>query len=165
MESKIKVLYIIGSGRSGSTVMSAILGEQTDIVCAGEVSQLVCDGWKDNFYCSCGVRGNQCKFWSEVYKIWLEKTQCKDLNDYLYLQQKFENFKSISSWWRISHDNQSPEFQQYKKWTKNIYEAIQKTSGKSIIIDASKNPARALALTNIAEIDFPLYILFEIVEE
>jgi hypothetical protein len=153
MESKIKVLYIIGCGRSGSTVMSAILGEHSDIFCAGEVSQLVCDAWKDNFYCSCGVRGNQCEFWSEVYKIWLEMTQCQDLNDYLYLQRKFENFKSILSWWRISQNNQSPEFQKYKRWTKNIYEAIHKVSGKSIIIDASKNPARALALTNIAQID------------
>ncbi|MCK4391569.1 sulfotransferase, partial [Candidatus Bipolaricaulota bacterium] len=50
----------------------------------------------------------------------------------------------------------SPKFQKYAKRAHAIYKAIQTVSGKPIIVDSSKNPARALALSLVPGIELSL---------
>lgn len=152
---KIPVLYIIGSGRSGSTILSAILGNHPKIYCGGEIHYLVEHGWLKNLYCSCGEKGRECKFWSQVLQEWEANLGSVTLEEYCRLQKLFEVPKNISCWQRLWAERKklSPEFKTYTELTQQLFSAIQKLSGKSIILDPSKNPARGFALSLMPQLE------------
>jgi len=62
----VKVLFIAGSGRSGSTLLCQILGGIDGLFCAGELS----DFWEryvlENQLCACGEVFRSCKVWSRI---------------------------------------------------------------------------------------------------
>src|ERR1700732_3473702 len=60
------VLYIAGTGRSGSTVLANILGEVEGVFAAGEVRYLWQRGLKENRLCGCGLTVRECPVWSKV---------------------------------------------------------------------------------------------------
>ena len=60
------VLYIAGTGRSGSTVLANILGEVDGVFAAGEVRYLWQRGLKEGRLCGCGLPVRECPVWSKV---------------------------------------------------------------------------------------------------
>ncbi|WP_152968815.1 hypothetical protein [Ardenticatena maritima] len=65
MQKTIKVLYIAGSGRSGSTILGQLLGEIDGFVNLGEVRYLFNERMqKRNLPCSCGATPEMCEFWA-----------------------------------------------------------------------------------------------------
>jgi hypothetical protein len=60
------VLYIAGTGRSGSTVLANILGEVDGVFAAGEVRYLWQRGLKEHRLCGCGLPVRECPVWSRV---------------------------------------------------------------------------------------------------
>jgi hypothetical protein len=148
----VKVIYIIGAGHSGSTLLDIVLSNHPDIEGVGELTNLVCRGWKLNEYCACGEPGNDCPFWSAVRQEWFGRTGANDLDSYLALERKFATY---SQWKFLRSQRQAPDpdFAEYARRTVGLFEAIQHVSGKSIIVDSSKIPVRGLALTMMPEID------------
>jgi hypothetical protein len=67
---KIKVLSIVGPGRSGTTVLAAVLGEIDGVVDVGELRWLWRRGVLERRSCGCGLPVDECPFWSAV----VEKT-------------------------------------------------------------------------------------------
>ena len=60
------VLYIAGTGRSGSTVLANILGEVDGVFTAGEVRYLWQRGLREGRLCGCGVPVRECPVWGDV---------------------------------------------------------------------------------------------------
>lgn len=155
-EAPIHVFYIMGAGRSGSTVLDTVLGNHPEIESVGELTNLPRSGWVNGEYCACGEPGNVCPFWSDVRREWVKRVGVDDVEGYLSLQDAFERFRQwpclLRERWRPSL-----QFQAYAERTRALFEAICAVSGKSIIVDSSKNPARAFALSMVPGID--LYLI------
>lgn len=62
------VLYIAGTGRSGSTVLANVLGEVEGCVSVGELRYLWERGLTENRLCGCGLAFRDCPFWAEVLR-------------------------------------------------------------------------------------------------
>lgn len=62
----MKVLYIAGSGRSGSTIVDNILGQLDGFVSVGEVRFLWERGMIEDRTCGCGRGFSVCPFWTAV---------------------------------------------------------------------------------------------------
>ena len=62
----IKVLFIGGAGRSGSTLLDRLLGQTPGLVSVGEVTNIWKVGFTDDFPCGCGELFSGCPFWREV---------------------------------------------------------------------------------------------------
>lgn len=154
---KTVVVHFVGAGRSGSTLLNIILDNHSDIIGAGELAYIA-TGWSNGDYCSCGLRLGECPFWSSVKRDWLQRKTIRTLDEYLYLQTKFERYRMIPKWFSPSN-LRSEEFLRYRQSTFQLYQAIQDISGKAIIADSSKSPARAMALSTIPEIDLRLIFL------
>src|SRR5450755_1085488 len=60
------VLYIAGTGRSGSTVLANILGEVDGVFAAGEVRYLWQRGLKEGRLCGCGLPVRECPVWRKA---------------------------------------------------------------------------------------------------
>ncbi|MDQ3328808.1 MAG: sulfotransferase, partial [Chloroflexota bacterium] len=66
MQDKVKVLYIAGFGRSGSTIMDNILGQLDGVFSGGELRSLWYHGLTGNILCGCGERFRECPVWERV---------------------------------------------------------------------------------------------------
>ncbi len=60
------VVYIAGSGRSGSTLLDRMLGQMPGVTAIGELAQLWRPGELDKLVCGCGTPVRSCPFWSRV---------------------------------------------------------------------------------------------------
>jgi len=65
-EQEMKVLYILGEGRSGSTLIDNVLNEMDGVVSLGEVQFWWQRGYRENQLCGCGERFRECEFWRTV---------------------------------------------------------------------------------------------------
>jgi len=59
------ILYLLGSGRSGTTLLATILNSTPNITSFGELHQFY-TYVKDNKKCSCGKEVNKCSVWNTI---------------------------------------------------------------------------------------------------
>ena len=71
----MKVIYIAGLARSGTTFLELLLGGHSEIVGIGETAQILkhfealkAEGSLSDQQCSCGQSINDCAFWSAILK-------------------------------------------------------------------------------------------------
>ena len=148
----LRVVYIAGVGRSGSTVLDSVLGNHPHIQSVGELSRLSSDAWIQNFYCSCGKRSEDCPFWSAVRQSWCSVNGGVTVQEYNEIQSEVENIHQWPARIRERWQN-SQTFQLYVEQTIHLLKAIQSVSGCTVIVDSSKAVERAFALSLIPEID------------
>ncbi len=174
-KTPVKVLYITGAGRSGSTILDIVFGTHPNVESTGELSKLVRNGWIGGEslrgidpkrlrrpVCTCGRRtdipeledaAEACPFWSSVRREWVERVDSPDdIESYPTLQDDFERFKRLPRLLR-ERRRPSPRFQSYARLTRALYESISAVSGKPVIVDSTKVSARAFALSMVPGID------------
>ncbi len=154
-ENPVKVLYVAGSSRSGSTFLDIILGGHPDIRGVGELVYLPRDGWIGSGHCSCGEHAKDCSFWFAVRRAWAERVGVDDVEGYLALQESFRRYRHLPHLLRERH-RPSPRFRTYADRTRKLFEAIREVGGKPVIVDSSKRPLRAFALSMMPGIDLRL---------
>jgi hypothetical protein len=185
-QTPVKVLKITGLGRSGSTILDIVLGNHPNIESVGEVGNLIRNGWisRESLrgidpkrlrvpLCTCGKRldvlyvetpDEACPFWSSVRREWVERTDGDGIEGYPNLQNDFELKRRWSRYGldplpRLLYEKRRPSarFRSYARLTRAFFESIRAVSGKPVIVDSSKSPARAYALGMVPGID--LYVV------
>ena len=141
MESKIKVIYLVGEGRSGTTLLEKILAEQNEIFAGGELRYIWERSIKENQLCSCGKRFHECEVWKNIMS---------DLN--------FDVQTIINSYNKIGRMRFYPIRDLLRKLRKKdfdivmnsfykLYKNILVKTESSYIIDSSKHPMFAYILS------------------
>lgn len=183
-EAPVRVVEITGLGRSGSTILDIVLGNHPDIESVGEVGNLALNGWisRESLggidsrklripICTCGKRldvgyvntpDEACPFWSSVRREWVERTGPESIEGYPRLRGNFERKRPallVQQYLRLLYEGRrrSASFQSYATLTRTFFESIRAVSGKPVIVDSSKSPARAFAFAMIPGID--LYVV------
>lgn len=160
MEDKITVIYIIGDRRSGTTLLENILSKSDEIISVGELAMLkdhidkTGPGFFWNWNCSCGKSIFECPFWSNVLKnIYNKDFQTKITWPYKSLKIIFSSVfkkyacKTLQKF--VSTKNNLTTTETLEK----IYISISQTSNKKIIVDSSKDPLQALAISRFKNIE------------
>lgn len=152
----LKVIYIAGAGRSGSTVLDTILGNHPEIESLGEVVNAPRAWENPSEYCACGIVAGNCPFWNDVRSRWKAiGPSIGSVSNWKGLQARYERLR----WVYRSYLNkylQTASFREYAKGIEALYTAIAHKTGKQFIVDSSKNPVRALALTRMKSIELVL---------
>ena len=148
-DTSIKVIYIAGYGHSGSTLLDMILGSNEGCFSAGELTFITRDTIMEE-YCSCNQKISKCKVWSEVIKLW-EKNRQISYQQYHQLHWRFERNKTTFRTF-INRFFPSAEFKSYCLATLQLFQAIKKITGRSVIIDSSKTPQRVAVLSEIVDL-------------
>lgn len=149
MKKKVKVLYIAGNGRSGSTLVDIILGSTPNFFSCGELTNITRESIFEE-YCSCKELIGNCELWSVINNNWLERIEIS-LNEYRKLRHKYERNKTTL----IVLFNKffpSQDFLTYCSATKVLFECIQEFTNADIIIDSSKSPQRIPVLDRIVDL-------------
>lgn len=143
----IRLVYLLGNARSGSTVASALFGAHPEIEPIGELCQLVPEGFEADHYCACGSRFSTCPFWMAMRTRWEELFTAQAIRDYEAVRQHLE---------RSRHGLRTPSSAAaalYRKGTQTLLQSISTIAGRDVILDASKAPLRALRLAGVAKQD------------
>src|ERR1044071_6434693 len=91
----IRVLYIGGWGRSGSTLTERLLGEMPDVVGAGEVTHLWVRGLLENQSCACGQPFADCPFWTTVGKTAFDGWDKLDVDGVVALKHRVDRTRFV----------------------------------------------------------------------
>ncbi len=151
---KIKVLYVGGIGRNGSTILGNILGSISGFIHIGELMYFFDRGILENWECGCGTLFNNCPFWQKIVtSLNMPKNEAQKMvflkenglrSRHLFLSEK-ERKKKLEY------------MSEYLICLEKIYSIIRDNTGCDWIIDSSKFPSHAYFLSQIENID--LYIL------
>jgi hypothetical protein len=142
-----QVLYVMGAGRSGSTVLGVTLGNCDGVFYAGEL-----DAWLSR----CGepqIGGaERVAFWSAV------RDQVDGAAELFGREAERSLERSLALFrvnrWRARRRLRAP----YRRVAEELYRAIMRATGGKLIVDTSHYPLRARELQAIAGID--LYLLY-----
>ncbi len=153
----LKLIYIVGAGRSGSTVLDTVLGNHPDVVSVGELSNLHRSGWTNDEFCACGRPATTCEFWNAVRQHWSRLSADADVAEYLRLRDRLERFRG-GSWLRTEAARlyRSADARRFLEQTGSLLEAIAAASGRRVIVDSSKTPLRVAWLARLPGVDLRL---------
>lgn len=133
----MSTLYIIGRGRSGSTFLAALLGHDDQMQNVGELI------YPMDKECSCGETFSDCEFWTKVRKTFkaqsdLDWQQSRNL---LMAQAHISQFFKT-----LLLRKRSPYAKKLKHVNDTMVCSILRVANKRWLVDASKEPTRALFL-------------------
>ncbi len=150
----MKVLYVGGYGRSGSTLIGRVLGEPPDAVCVGETRYVWSRGLLNNVECGCGQPFLSCPFWcavgDEAFGGW-SQIDAKRLTE---IDRVANLPRALPFYWAPRlRPGLSDMFKDYAVHLAALYTAISRVSGAKIIIETSKDPTFACLLMRIPDCD------------
>lgn len=136
------VVYIVGAGHSGSTILDAAIGMHPDVESVGELFMLHRSGWIPDVdrRCACGRMVHECDYWKEVKRTWLARVEEADpIAKYIYLQDRYQRHRHAVRMAVGRRRMRTEQFRTYSEMTAALYASISDVTGKRIIVDSSKN--------------------------
>jgi Glycosyl transferase family 2/Sulfotransferase family len=144
------IVYIAGSGRSGSTLVERTLGEMPGFVNVGELIDLFRWTVSRDERCGCGRPFAECAFWAGVGRRAFGGWPSDVLTTVQRLQGRVARQRHTPRLFALSVAGRRfrADVASYGNYYTRLYEAIAGQSGASTIVDASKWPVQALALAH-----------------
>jgi hypothetical protein len=142
----VKVLYIAGVGRSGSTLLERVLGAVPGSVNLGEVNALFSRVAVQDQRCGCGEAFSRCAFWGEVGEVafggWREvSARIAHLQPRVVRQRHVPRL--LGGWGPAAYRR---ELEEYVDTHARLYRAAAQVAGAEVVVDASKSTAQLCAL-------------------
>jgi hypothetical protein len=152
-EERSKVLFIAGSGRSGSTLLMNILEQINGFHAIGELHWIWNRSFIQNKLCGCGNPFSECKFWNAVVEKAFGGMNRIDIHEMLHTMRSLR-FRHLPFMWvpRIRQNHQT-QLSEYVDKVEKVYRAIQTITGSRVIVDSSKLPTFGYVLNLIPNID------------
>ncbi|WP_246075487.1 sulfotransferase [Nonomuraea terrae] len=133
--SPVRVIYLGGLGRSGTTLLERLLGELPGVVALGEVVHLWERGVIAEELCGCGRPFPACPFWRQVGQRAFGGWTRGHAERILTLRRRIDRTRRIA---RIDH----PDLAEYARAYRSLYEAV----GAPVVVDSSKHASLACCL-------------------
>jgi hypothetical protein len=142
----IKVLSIVGAGRSGTTVLASILGQVPSFASAGEIRWLWSRGVRERRPCACGRAPADCPVWAPVVLRTLASVDDHDHD--LALQEIIAAQSEVA---RLPHrlrvlrsasasDTSWPALNLVRRTMGTACHSFAAASGARVVVDTSKRP-------------------------
>lgn len=150
----VRVLFLGGLGRSGTTLLERLLGELPGVCPLGEVVHLWERDVAGDERCACGKHFSDCEFWQAVGRKAFGGWQNVDVWRVSALRETVERTRHIP---RLASVRMRPAHRalvdEYADWFARLYEAAAEVSGASVLVDSSKHAALAYCLRFAPRID------------
>jgi len=148
----VKVVYVAGATRSGSTLLHNLLAQVEGFEGIGELRDIWHYGLLDNRLCGCGTPFRSCPYWSSMIATSLGSMAAIDA---AVLHAQTERFRtrdlllSPPAVRRRAIEEAAPLLGALAR----VYTTIRDQTGCSVIVDSSKNPAYGYLLRRIPDLD------------
>jgi hypothetical protein len=151
---RIKVLSIVGPGRSGTTVLASILGEVEGAVTVGELRWLWRRGLLERRPCGCGLPPEECPVWAKVLAEGVtgrDETVEEVAAAQVELGSRRNRLRAIRG--GTSPGGDWPALQTVRAVSARLLPAIADVTGSRVIVDSSKRAQDAAVLAGLDGID------------
>jgi len=160
-EDAVRVVYVAGAGRSGSTLLDRVLGQTDGFFSGGELRYVWKRGLADDRLCGCGVRFSACLFWQRVIDVGFGSVESAAAAGRVALA-------GHSSSTRVRHlpgqlllkrspaqiaERAGPAGDAIGR----LYAAVREVAGCRVVVDSSKLPPYGRLLASVPSID--LYVV------
>jgi hypothetical protein len=135
----MRVLFLAGSGRSGSTLVTTALGQVDGFFAAGELRYLWQRGLIDNRPCGCGLPFRDCPVWTDILKS-VPPVDPEAVAARLRSRLRMRNRLRVPA---------HPDDEAIAA----LYAAIAEHSGGAVIVDSSKLPPYGVLLAGLSGIE------------
>ncbi len=160
-DTNIKVLFISGWGRSGSTLLGNILGELDGFFHAGELRTIWGPHDRQRLLCGCGVPVRECEIWSSVVAAVLHDPDVptEDPGAVRSWQQDVTRTRYVIRLLSTSADRPSgwPSLDCYAQVMNRLYKRLAERTDSRVVVDSSKRVANAALLHLLPRIQ-PYYV-------
>lgn len=146
----IKIIYIAGDGRSGSTLLDAVLSNIEDSISVGECHRYWVRFEENESHCGCSEMIQDCAHWSKVHKKLQEEFPQYNASEFEKKVREIQYYKNFK---KIPFLLQSEDWKQFAEVVKAFYNAISDLSGSRCIIDSSKSMPWAYMLQQLGCFD------------
>lgn len=137
-----RLLYIMGTARSGSTILEILLSHGERSFGAGELSLLLEDALLADRPCTCGARASQCPVWGAVAeRLGWDRAERRHLAAVFRQVEWHSGFPRL-----LLGRTPSPTWRAWVEANRALLDALHAVTGADLVIDASKYAGRALAL-------------------
>jgi hypothetical protein len=153
--ARLKVLYIAGFERSGSTVFAKVLGESGGLFAAGELNNLWKRLYVDDVPCGCSLPFNECPVWVEVMSATIGTSDTASSQPALARQggKSLLPLMFIPGGRKIAASRNADNLATLDR----LYRSIQEVTGCNVIVDSSKGPGYKFLIDLLPDID--LYVV------
>ena len=154
-EERVKVLYVVGLGRSGSTILSNSLGQIGGYFSAGELNFIWRHNVVENRLCGCGRPFRECPVWTKVMDEAFGGMDVVDPREMMRLQASGTRTRHIPL--MLAPRGERVLKERLEKLLMNygrLYDAIASVTGSRVVVDSSKEPAHGYAMSMVPGVDF-----------
>lgn len=150
----VRVLFLGGLGRSGTTLLERILGELPGVCALGEVVHLWRRDVIDDERCGCGERFSRCDFWRQVGDAAFGGWRPTQALRTIALRSAVERTRHLP-------ELAAPRLRtvrarlvgEYTDAYRRVYQAAAAVSGARVVVDSSKHASLAFCLRWCPDID------------
>lgn len=149
----VKVLYVAGSGRTGSTILDRILGQYDGFFATGELCNLFSRGLVARRRCGCGIPIPDCPTWSAILKEAfgdVSKLEAERLAAHSARQLRPRQLPAVA---RARWSGRAPGSAEHQALLAALYRAVWRQTGCRVIVDSSKSPVYATLLDAIPGVE------------
>jgi hypothetical protein len=150
----VRVLYVGGLGRSGSTLLERLIGQLPGVCAVGELVHLWERGIRDDERCGCGERFSRCPFWEQVGKAAFGGWDEIDVSRVGALRAQVDRNRFIPA---LARRRLRPparrRLAEYTSYYARVYAAVAQVSGCDLVVDSSKHASLAFCLREAPGVD------------
>lgn len=154
----LKVLSVVGAGRSGTTILASILHEVDGVASAGETRWLWERGVGEQRPCGCGSAPLDCPVWSTVIARTLESragASVGGVDDIVAAQREVARRASYPRVLRSLTAGRTDwaALEAVREVTRSVYAELAQVTGARLVVDISKRPLDAAVVAGLDGID------------
>lgn len=153
----VKVLYIAGIGRSGSTLLARALGAADGLTAVGEAMHFFGRGLTNNELCGCGRPVLDCPLWGPVAERLEEPAGPLPTAAIERLRHRITEGRHLPA---LLSPLRTPAFEAkleaYRGRLSRLYAELRRACGSEAIVDSSKNAGYARILSGTPRVDLHL---------
>lgn len=154
-DRKIKVLYIAGFGRSGSTMLDNLLGQVSGFFSAGELCYTWAHDLAEVGLCGCGAPLADCEIWGPVFGNLDGAVDASEM-----ARQESEALRTRHLPLMLTSRGGKMLEKRLRGYVPNLerfYREVRHVTGCEVIVDSSKSPSYGYAIGLVPAID--LYVV------
>ena len=146
-EGRPKVIYVMGAGRSGSTILGVTLGNSSGVFYAGELDAWLARSGEPQLH-----DDERMRFWAAVRERVSGAAELYGHQAQRAIERSLSLFRVRL--WPVRRRLRGP----YRRVAESLYRAVREVSGAEVIVDSSHYPLRAIELQALTGVD--LYLVY-----
>lgn len=147
------VVYLGGSGRSGSTLLERLLGAVPGVTALGEVVHLPARGLVEQEACACGEPLDRCPFWAPVGRRAFGGWDQVDGPAWRALQGRVDRNRHLARLTVPVGAAFRRDLADHVGRLDRLYLAAAAEAGSGVLVDSSKHASTAFALRHLRRVD------------